>query len=80
MDKIGTEESRFTEAFYTVLRDDPGKAPGPTAINRELGRDENHHYHSPMNVLNGRMAKLRADLLRENGFVKESKLGRWSKP
>lgn len=76
---ILNEEQRFTEAFYSVLRKDPDKAPGPTQINRALGKHKNPEYHSPMNVLNGRMVDLRRRLLLENGFVKESHLGRWRK-
>lgn len=74
-----TEESRFTDAFYQVLRREPSKPPSPTQINRELGKDTNPRYRSPMNVLNGRMSVLRRRLLVENGFVQDEKFGRWRK-
>lgn len=74
-----TEESRFTDAFYRVLQREPSKPPGPTQINRELGKDTNPRYRSPMNVLNGRMSVLRRRLLVENGFVQDEKFGRWRK-
>lgn len=81
-----TEEGRFTTAFYAVLKRDPDKPPSPTQINRELGKDTNPEYRSPMNVLNGRMSVLRRRLLIENGFaqdgttyVGETNFGRWRK-
>lgn len=74
-----TEESRFTDAFYRVLQREPSKPPSPTQINRELGKDTNPRYRSPMNVLNGRMSVLRRRLLVENGFVQDEKFGRWRK-
>lgn len=73
------ETERFTAAFYAVLSRDPSKPPSPTQINRELGKHRNPNYRSPMNVLNGRMSKLRRQLLAENGFVEDSKFGRWRK-
>ena len=73
--KTSTEESRFTEAFYRVLKRNPNAAPGPTAINKELMKPP------PLNIMNGRMNKVRRRLLIENGFVqKEGKWGRWTKP
>lgn len=79
---MSTEASRFTEAFYAVLERNPNKAPGPTAINRELGKE--HTSRTPLNTLNGRMSKIRRRLLLENGFVQEgpapTKFGRWRKP
>lgn len=74
-----TEEGRFTEAFYAVLKENPNKPPSPTQINRWLGKDTNPNYRSPMNVLNGRMSGLRRRLLLENGFKKDEKFGRWRK-
>lgn len=74
-----TEEDRFTAAFYAVLNRDPDTPPGPTKINRELGRENNPRYHSPLNVLNGRMSALRRRLLLENGFVKDEQGWKWVK-
>lgn len=80
-----TEEGRFTAAFYAVLEREPNKPPSPTQINRELGKDTNPAYRSPMNILNGRMSALRRRLLTENGFVQddgvlgETNFGRWRK-
>lgn len=74
---MSTEASRFTEAFYAVLKRNPDKAPGPTAINRELGKE--HTARTPLNTLNGRMSKVRKELLLENGFTQEEKWGRWTK-
>lgn len=74
---MNTEESRFTEAFYAVLKRNPDKAPGPTAINRELGKE--HNSRTPLNTLNGRMSVLRRKLLLENGFTQEKKWARWTK-
>ena len=85
---VNTEEGRFTAAFYAVLERDPNSPPSPTQINRELGKHENPDYHSPLNVLNGRMSVLRRRLLAENGFVQdpispheqgETNFGRWRK-
>lgn len=69
-----TEETRFTEAFYTVLKRNPDRPPGPTAINVELGKAP------PLNIMNGRMNTLRRRLLREAGFTQDAKWGRWYKP
>lgn len=74
---MSTEASRFTEAFYAVLERNPNKAPGPTAINRELGKE--HSSRTPLNTLNGRMSKVRKELLIKNGFTQEAKWGRWRK-
>lgn len=72
-----TEESRFTEAFRRVLARNPDKAPGPTAINKELGKE---YARTPDNVLNGRMSVLRRRLLEDAGFVQEYHGGRWHRP
>lgn len=84
---MSTEASRFEAAFYAVLKRNPNKAPGPTAINRELGKE--HNSRTPLNTLNGRMSQLRRRLLAENGFVQEptypfgyegqTNFGRWTK-
>lgn len=74
-----TEAGRFINAFYNVLEREPGKPPTPTKINKELGKDTNPRYNSPLNVLNGRMSVLRRRLLVENGFTQEEKFGRWRK-
>lgn len=84
---MSSEASRFTDAFYAVLERDPDKPPGPTAINRELGKE--HTSRTPLNVLNGRMSTLRRQLLLDNGFVQDepsspfegqANFGRWRKP
>lgn len=72
--KKPTEAERFTQAFNTVLQDDPQTAPGPTAINRELGNPPPH------NMLAGRLSKLRRRLLEEAGFVQAEKGARWHRP
>jgi hypothetical protein len=73
-----TEASRFTDAYYAVLARDPNTPPGPTAINRELGKTR------LLNVLNGRMSALRISLLKQTGFIKdpdgEELFGRWRRP
>lgn len=76
----GGEERRFREAFEACLKRDPDTAPGPTAINKELRRHESDTYHTPLNVLNGRMSALRKQLLEEAGFVQSEKWARWHKP
>ena len=68
---MSNEEDRFTKAFHEVLWAHPGKPPGPTAINRMLGKPPPH------NILNGRMSTLRRKLLLENGFTQEKKWMRW---
>lgn len=73
--QVGGEEARFRWAFEEVLRQDPNKAPGPTAINLVLGKD-----HPPFNTLRGRQSVLRTRLLREAGFVQSKKWGRWHRP
>lgn len=83
-----SEASRFEAAFYAVLERNPNKPPGPTAINRELGKE--HNSRTPLNVLNGRMSQLRRQLLIKNGFVQDptspfgyegqANFGRWRKP
>lgn len=71
-----TEASRFIDAYYAVLARDPDTPPGPTAINRELGKTR------LLNVLNGRMSSLRIILLEQSGFVKDQGelFGRWRRP
>jgi hypothetical protein len=76
----GGEERRFREAFAAVLARDPDTPPGPTAINMELRKHESDTYHTPLNVLNGRMSALRTQLLKEAGFVQTEKWARWHKP
>ena len=77
MRETGGEEKRFTAAFYRVLERDPNTAPGPTAINRELGKET---ARTPLNTLNGRMNALRRRLLEEAGFVQTEKWARWHRP
>lgn len=74
---MSNEESRFTDAFYAVLVKNPNKAPGPTAINLELGRKRSDR--TPLNTLNGRMSKVRRQLLLDSGFVQKAKWGRWER-
>lgn len=75
-----TEETRFTQAFYEILEQDPSRPPGPTAINRLLNeRYSRNRKRTPDNTLNGRMSVLRRRLLLENGFVQDEKWGRWRK-
>ena len=71
------EEVRFRDAFYAVLKRDPDTAPGPTAINLELGKTKDGA--TPLNVLNGRMNALRKRLLVEAGFTQPEKWARWRK-
>ncbi len=75
--KKSNEETRFTEAFYAVLRGDPDKAPSPTAINRQMGRK---WERTKMNALNGRSSVLRRTLLEKEGFVQDHRGGRWYRP
>jgi hypothetical protein len=77
MRETGGEEKRFTEAFARLLERDPNTAPGPTALNRELGKTG---QRTPLNVLNGRMSVLRRRLLEEAGFVQDEKWKRWHRP
>ena len=79
-DEVSNEETRFTEAFYAVLNRDVNRAPSPTRINCELGKDTNPLNKTPLKVLNGRMSALRRHLLIKNGFVKNYDTGRWMKP
>ena len=69
---MSTSAEAFEYAFERVLARDPSTAPGPSLINRELGR-------SGGNQLNGRNTKLRIQLLENHGFVKDSETGRWVK-
>lgn len=70
----GGEEARFSWAFNECLRQNPDKAPSPTAINLLLDKPP------PLNVLTGRKSVLRRRLLVEAGFVQEAKWGRWHRP
>lgn len=72
--QVGGEEARFTWAFNEVLRREPNKAPGPTAINILLDKPP------PWNVMRGRQSVLRRRLLEEAGFVQDAKWGRWHRP
>ena len=71
--QLGGEEARFTWAFQESLRMRPGKAPSPTDINILLEKPP------PLNILAGRLSKLRRQLLVEHGFTQSVKLGRWTK-
>ena len=70
----GGEEKRFEWAFAECLRQNPNKAPSPTAINILLEKPP------PLNVLTGRKSVLRRRLLVEAGFVQGAKWGRWYRP
>lgn len=72
--QVGGEEARFRWAFEECLRQNPDKAPGPTAINMLLGKKP------PLNILPGRQSVLRRLLLEEAGFVQDAKWGRWHRP
>lgn len=72
--QTGGEAARFTWAFNECLRQNPNKAPSPTAINLLLGKSP------PLNMLTGRKSVLRRRLLEEAGFVQEAKWGRWKRP
>lgn len=66
------EEQRFREAFFAVLKQDPNTPPGPTAINKELGRTGPR-----LNTINGRLNAVRKQLLVEAGFTQDEKWARW---
>lgn len=72
--QVGGEEKRFTWAFNECLRQNPDKAPSPTAINILLEKPP------PLNVLTGRKSVLRRRLLVEAGFVQAGKWSRWRRP
>jgi hypothetical protein len=72
--QVGGEEARFRWAFEECLRQNPDKAPGPTAINLLLGKKP------PLNQLRGRQSVLRTRLLREAGFTHDGKWKRWHRP
>jgi hypothetical protein len=72
--QTGGEEARFTWAFYECLRQNPNKAPSPTAINILLGKPP------PLNVLTGRKSAIRKSLLINEGFVQDGKWSRWRRP
>lgn len=70
----GGEEARFTWAFNECLRQNPDKAPTPTAINILLEKPP------PLNMLTGRKSVIRTRLLQEAGFVQDGKWGKWYRP
>jgi hypothetical protein len=72
-----TEESRFREAFAAELAAHPDTAPGPTALNLRLGKTRTSR--TPLNTLNGRMNRLRKELMLEAGFTQVEKWGRWTR-
>lgn len=59
------EEPRFKRAVQIIL--DRGEYPGPTAVNRLLGRAPANH--AAMRRFSGRESVWRAEVLRENGWV-----------
>lgn len=69
--QVGGEEARFRWAFDECLRLRPNKAPSPTDINRLLEKPP------PLNILSGRLSKLRRELLVVTGFRQDGKWGRW---
>lgn len=78
-----TEIERFDAAFANMMADYPGEAPSPTLLNDEVwwlrGTGKNPgRWHRP-NSLNGRLSKRRIELLKQHGFVKNEKTGKWQK-
>lgn len=71
--QVGGEEARFRWAFQECLRMRPDKAPSPTDLNILLEKPP------PLNILAGRLSKLRRQLLVEHGFTQSEKWKRWSK-
>ena len=69
----GGERARFVWAFEECLRRNPNKAPSPTDINILL------ETQPPLNILAGRLSKVRRGLLEEHGFVKDER-ERWVRP
>lgn len=69
----GGEQARFVWAFEECLRQDPNKAPSPTDLNTVL---ENR---PPLNILAGRLSKLRRTLLIKHGFTQTAKFNPWYK-
>lgn len=63
-------DNRKINAFYEELEANPNVAPGPTALNRRLGSISTNRLG---------WSKLRAELLKMNGFSKDSETGRWLK-
>ena len=63
--------TRFVDAFNLVLAKDPDTPPGPSAINKALGRK------GVLNRINGRETALRTELLESSGFVKDNEANRW---
>lgn len=64
---------RHRAAFAAVLARDPSTPPGPTALNRELWPEREHHSNKIG------WSKLRAELLIQAGFTKDETTGRWHK-
>lgn len=71
--QVGGEEARFRWAFQECLRVRPDKAPSPTDLNILLEKPP------PLNILAGRLSKLRRQLLVENGFTQAETGGRWTR-
>lgn len=69
------EMEKFDKAFAEELEANPDVAPGPTALNRRLGKTT-----GLTNTLNGRKSKRRRELLEAAGFVRGDGLNdRWKK-
>jgi hypothetical protein len=66
-----TERQRFCRAFDALLTENPDVPPGPTSLSRAMGLNSRQ--------LNGRLSRLRINLLRRNGFYKDDRDGRWHK-
>ena len=64
------ERTRFEAAFNALLEENPHRAPGPTEINKRMGRK------SSMNKLPGRLSTLRIEMLRDAGFIRQN-YGYW---
>lgn len=67
-----SERERFVCAFLEALNENPEVAPGPTALARAMGSTNTRN-------LNGRLAALRAELLKRSGFTKDDEKNRWTK-
>lgn len=72
--------TNYVKVYKLTLRlIDFGIFPGPTVINRNLGRDR-PPYNRQLNKLNGEETKARAAALKARGFVKDERNGRWKLP
>ena len=68
-----TEEQRFREAFEAELKTFSQVPPRPSRLADRMGLGNR-------NTLNGRLSRLRRELLLEAGFKKDQYKNRWYKP